>query len=257
MRWDPEQYGRYADERGRPFHDLLTRVRADQPRRVVDLGCGPGTLTALLADRWPDAVVDGLDSSAAMIAEADRLTTGRLTFRVGDVVDWMPPADADVVVSNATLQWVPGHRELVAKWAAALPAGGWLAFQVPGNFAAPAHRLMRELAGSPRWAAQLAGVLRHHDAVAEPAEYARLLHASGLLADVWETTYLHVLTGADPVLDWLRGTGLRPVLAVLNETDGEQFSAALAARLREAYPPGDAGTIFPFRRIFAVGRTAS
>jgi trans-aconitate 2-methyltransferase len=257
MRWDPEQYGRYADERGRPFRDLLARVFADRPRRAVDLGCGPGTLTALLSDRWPDAVIEGVDSSAEMIAKARPLATDRLSFRVGDVADWAPPPDADVVVSNATLQWVPGHRELIARWAAALPTGGWLAFQVPGNFAAAGHRLMRELAGAPRWAERLAGVLRHHDAVAEPLEYARVLDASGLRADVWETTYLHVLTGPDPVLEWLRGTGLRPVLAVLDEAEGAEFCADLATRLREAYPPGQSGTIFPFRRIFAVGHKAA
>jgi trans-aconitate 2-methyltransferase len=256
MRWDPEQYGRYAGERSRPFDDLLARVFAEQPRRVVDLGCGPGTLTAQLLDRWSDALVEGVDSSQEMITAARSLARDRLSFRVGDVRDWAPPPDADVVVSNATLQWVPGHCELVAKWAAALPAGGWLAFQVPGNFAAPAHRLMRELAGSPRWAAQLHGVLRHRDAVASPDEYIQLLHASGLRADVWETTYLHSLTGTDPVLEWLRGTGLRPVLAVLDDADGAEFCAAMAAPLREAYPPGEAGTIFPFRRIFAVGHNA-
>jgi trans-aconitate 2-methyltransferase len=188
-----------------------------------------------------------------MIGKALPLATDRLRFREGDVIDWMPSPDTDVVVSNATLQWVPGHRELLPAWAAALPSGGWLAFQVPGNFDSPGHRVMRELANSPRWAPQLAGVLRHHDAVAEPAEYAELLHESGMRPDVWETTYLHVLPGADPVLEWLRGTGLRPVLAALSEPDGAEFSAALGASLRAAYPRTDMGTVFPFRRIFAVG----
>lgn len=253
MRWDPEQYARYADERGRPFVDLLARVGADAPRRVADLGCGPGTLTALLAERWPDAVIEGVDASAEMIGKAQPLATDRLRFRIGDIADWRPAPDTDVVLSNAALQWVPGHRDLLGRWAAALPAGSWLAIQVPGNFAAPAHRLMRELANSPRWAAQLAGVLRHHDAVAEPAEYARLLHAAGMRPDVWETTYLHVLPGDDPVLEWLRGTGLRPVLAALDEADGAEFTAALGASLRAAYPRTEIGTLFPFRRIFAVG----
>jgi trans-aconitate 2-methyltransferase len=256
MEWDPGQYGQYAGERGRPFADLLHRIGARTPRRVVDLGCGPGTMTALLAERWPAAAVEGIDSSPEMIEAAATLGSDRLRFRVGDVAEWTVPPDADVVISNALLQWVPGHRSLLAQWAVALPTGAWLAFQVPGNFVAPAHRLMRELADSPRWRDALAGVLRHSDAVAEPTEYAALLHEAGLRADVWETTYLHVLPGTDPVLGWLRGTGLRPVLAALPPADGEAFAAELGQQLRVAYPPGPFGTVFPFRRIFAVGEVA-
>jgi trans-aconitate 2-methyltransferase len=243
-------YGRYSDERARPFLDLLNRVGAAAPRRVVDLGCGPGSLTALLAARWPDADVEGIDSSPEMIAAA---TPGeRLSFRVGDIEAWQPPPDADVIVSNAALQWVPTHRALLASWAGALPAGGWLAFQVPGNFGSPAHRLMHELAESPRWAAALAGVLRHEDAVATPREYAHLLVSAGLRADVWETTYLHVLAGPDPVLQWVRGTALRPLMMALAEPDYAEFEAELAPRLRAAYPETEGHTLFPFRRIFAV-----
>lgn len=253
MRWDPEQYGRYAGERGRPFVDLISRIGAAAPRRVVDLGCGPGTLTALLAQHWPDAEIEGVDSSPEMIEQAQRLASDRLQFRLGDVADWTPGPDTDVVISNATLQWVPGHRELLRNWAAAVPCSGWLAIQVPGNFDSPAHRLLRGLADSPRWAGQLAGVLRHDDAVAEPAEYVQLLHAAGMEPDVWETTYLHALPGDDAVLEWLRGTGLRPVLAVLDEAEGAAFSAALGESLRAAYPRTELGTLYPFRRIFAVG----
>lgn len=256
MRWDPRQYGRYAGERGRPFADLVARVGAVQPRRVVDLGCGPGELTALLAERWPSAAVEGLDSSPEMIAAAAPLAGERLSFRVGDAAAWTPPSDADVVVSNATLQWVPAHRALVSSWAGALPGDGWLAFQVPGNFDSPSHTLLRSLASSPRWAAELAGVLRHHHSVGTAQSYAELLLGAGLTADVWESTYLHILPGEDPVLEWLRGTGLRPVLAVLSEAAGAQFCAELAAQLRAAYPRTEAGTLFPFRRIFAVGHRA-
>ncbi|HEV7205181.1 MAG TPA: trans-aconitate 2-methyltransferase [Jatrophihabitans sp.] len=254
MRWDPSQYARYADERGRPFADLLARVRADAPRRVVDLGCGPGALTAGLVPRWPDATVEGVDSSEEMIAAAAALATDRLSFRLGDVADFAVPADADVVLSNATLQWVPGHRGLLTRWAGELPPGGWLAFQVPGNFGSPSHRLMRALAESPRWATVLGGVLRHDDAVAEPVEYAELLLAAGLEVDVWETTYVHVLQGTDPVLGWVRGTGLRPVLVALSDDEAAEFTATYAAELRAAYPTGASGTPFPFRRIFAVAR---
>ena len=250
MHWDPQQYSRYADHRGRPFLDLVGRVGASAPRRVVDLGCGPGTLTALLTERWPSAEVEGIDSSPDMIAAAP--AGERLSFRVGDVTEW-DPAGTDVIVSNATLQWVPTHRELIARWAAALPAGGWLALQVPGNFGSASHTLMRALADSPRWASSLAGVLRHDDAVRTPEEYAELLLAAGLRADVWETTYLHVLTGADPVLEWLRGTGLRPVMQALPPASYAEFEEEFAAQLRQAYPASARGTLFPFRRIFAVG----
>jgi trans-aconitate 2-methyltransferase len=253
MQWDPHQYNRYADERARPFLDLVARIGAVAPRRVVDLGCGPGTMTALLRSRWPDAVVEGVDSSEEMIAAALPLADERLSFRVGDVTSWEPDSDVDVVVSNATLQWVPGHQALLTQWAAALPSGGWLAFQVPGNFDSPSHALMRSLAAAPRWSSSLDGVLRHHDAVGSPASYASLLMSAGLVADVWETTYLHVLPGPDPVLEWLRGTGLRPVLAALSAEDGAAFSAALAEALRDAYPATEHGTLFPFRRVFAVG----
>jgi trans-aconitate 2-methyltransferase len=256
MRWDPGQYGRYADERGRPFGDLVARIGARTPRRVVDVGCGPGNLTALLGARWPDALVEGFDSSEEMIRAAAPLAGERLSFRLGDAAAWRPTAGVDVIISNATLQWVPDHLALVARWAAALPPDGWLAFQVPGNFASPSHALMRSLAATPRWSSALEGVLRHHDAVAAPQEYAELLLGAGLAVDVWETTYLHVLAGADPVVQWLRGTGLRPVLAALSAEEGAEFAAALGEELRRAYPRTEHGTVLPFRRIFAIGHRA-
>lgn len=253
MRWDPDQYARYADERGRPFADLLARVAAPAPRRVVDLGCGPGNLTVTLAGRWPGAAVEGVDSSAEMIGRASAAGYDRVEFRVGDVREWTMPADCDLLVSNAVLQWVPGHEALLRSWAAALPAGGWLAFQVPGNFDSPSHTLLRELASSPRWAPLIGpGVLRHHDAVATPADYATLLLDAGLRVDVWETTYLHLLAGPDPVLEWMRGTGLRPVLGALATDDAARFEAEYAAALPAAYPPTEHGTVLEYRRIFAV-----
>jgi trans-aconitate 2-methyltransferase len=254
MRWDPQQYSRYAHYRARPFHDLVARIGASDPRRVVDLGCGSGELTAELAARWPDATVSGLDSSPEMIerARAGAAAASGIDLHVGDVTQWRIPTDCDVVVSNAVLQWVPTHRELLRRWAAALPTGGWLAVQVPGNFASPSHSLMRELAESPRWARQCGGVLRHADAVDSPQDYAGLLLGAGLAVDAWETTYLHVLHGSDPVLEWVRGTGLRPVLAALNAADAATFEAEYAAALRESYPPTEHGTVFGFRRIFAV-----
>jgi trans-aconitate 2-methyltransferase len=255
MDWDPRQYEQFAAERRRPFTDLLARVGAEAPRHVVDLGCGTGSTTTLLAQRWPGAQVEGIDSSPEMIAAAP--ASSRVTFRVGDVAQWQPGPSTDVIVSSATLQWVPGHRALLSRWAAALPVGGWLAVQVPGNFASPSHTLMRALAASPQWSRSLGGVLRHEDAVAAPVEYAALLQDAGLEVDVWETTYVHLLPGPDPVLAWVRGTALRPVLAALPTADYAEFEAEFAAQLREAYPATEHGTPFPFRRIFAAAHRPS
>jgi trans-aconitate 2-methyltransferase len=252
MRWDPEQYAKFADERSRPFHDLVARIGAASPRRVVDLGCGQGELTRTLTARWPDAVVEGLDSSPEMIREAKALAS-EVAFSQADLRTWSSPADVDVIVSNAALQWVPDHRTLISDWAAGLPKDGWLAFQVPGNFEAPTHRLIRALAASPRWKALLDGTLRDPAMVETPSAYAQLMLDAGLDVDVWETTYVHVLHGPDPVLEWLRGTGLRPVLAALSAAEGEWFSATLGEQLRRQYPATPAGTLLPFRRIFAVG----
>jgi trans-aconitate 2-methyltransferase len=248
MQWDPAQYSHYSDERGRPFADLISRIGAESPAAVVDLGCGPGNLTRLLAQRWPEARITGLDSSPEMIERA-RSVAG-ISFDVQDIESWQPAGD--VVVSNAALQWVPTHPALLRQWCRALRPGAWLAWQVPGNFDAPSHALMRSLAASPRWRGSLDGVLRH-DAVLSPTAYAELLLDEGWTADVWETTYLHQLAGVDPVLDWVRGTGLRPVLQALSPAEAEEFSDSYAAQLRAAYPSGPAGTIFEFRRIFAVG----
>ncbi len=257
MRWDPGLYARHAGHRGRPFFDLVARVGHPAPRSVVDLGCGPGDLTEALALRWPEARVTGIDASPEMMAAArERRTPSNLTFEVGDLRDYQP-GDDDVIVTNAALQWVPGHRALVAAWSAALPSGGWIAMQVPGNFSAPSHALMREHAASPRWATRLHGVLRHDDAVGEPDDYLDLLLDAGLEADVWETAYEQVLAGEDAVLDWVRGTGLRPVLETLSPEEVGEFEAGYGDLLRRAYPRGGHGTVFAFRRIFAVGHRAS
>jgi trans-aconitate 2-methyltransferase len=253
--WDPAAYLRYGDERARPFVDLLARVGAVAPAVVVDLGCGEGALTASLAHRWPGARVTGVDSSPTMLAAAAAHTVpDRVEFVPGDVRTWRPTAPVDVLVANAVLHWVPGHDRLLAEWPSALAPGGWLAVQVPGNFASPTHRLLRELCRSPRWAAQVGDVPPGTDAVLEPEGYYDVLTAAGLAVDVWETTYLHVLTGPDPVLAWVRSTQLRPVLARLGEDDAAEFTRSFAAALREAYPVrSDGTTLLPFRRIFVVG----
>ncbi|MGY2067228.1 trans-aconitate 2-methyltransferase [Blastococcus sp. SYSU DS0619] len=254
-RWQPDTYLRFAGERARPFADLLARVDAESPGRVVDLGCGEGALTASLARRWPGARVTGVDSSPEMLtAAAAWELPGRVAFQLGDVRDWAPDGPVDVVVSNAVLHWVDGHPGLMARWAAQLAPGGWIAVQVPGNFRAPTHALLAELCRSPEWAGRLADVAPRADTVLDPAGYAEVLTAAGLSADVWETTYLHALSGPDPVLAWVRSTVLRPVLARLDEDAARRFTDAYAAALRAAYPPRpDGTTLLPFRRVFAVG----
>lgn len=256
MKWDPAKYVQFDDYRDRPYFDLTARVHADAPRHVVDLGCGPGNLTATLAERWPAAGVTGLDSSAEMLAQSAVHTRRlpNLSFGQADIAGWMPSAETDVVVTNAALQWVPGHRDLLARWLAALKPGAWFALQVPGNFNAPSHTLMRGLADSPAWAGRLAGVLRHDDVVGGPGEYLEIMLDAGCDADAWETTYHQLLPGGNPVLDWVRGTGLRPVLAALPAPEAREFEDEYSARLAEEYPAGPHGTVFPFRRIFAVAR---
>lgn len=258
MKWDPTKYVQFGDHRSRPFFDLTSRILASDPARVVDLGCGPGNLTATLAERWPAARVTGLDSSPEMLAQAAGLAEAnpRLAFEPADIGTWLPDPETDVVVSNAALQWVQGHVKLLPAWLEALRPGAWFALQVPGNFGAPSHVLMRELAGSQRWAGKLDGVLRHEDVVAEPAEYLEIMLDAGYAADAWETSYQQVLTGENPVLEWVRGTALRPVLAALTAEEGEEFEREYARLVAEAYPPTIHGTVFPFRRIFAVARKA-
>ncbi|MCC9204814.1 trans-aconitate 2-methyltransferase [Arthrobacter sp. zg-Y769] len=259
MKWDPEKYTQFSSHRDRPFFDLTARVAASSPARVVDLGCGSGALTAALAARWPQAQVTGIDSSQDMIGSARALegAPSNLDFVQGRIEDWEPEPGTDVVVSNAALQWVPGHRDLLRRWAGQLGDGAWLAVQVPGNFGAPSHVLMRELAASAAWAPKLDGVLRHADAVDEPADYLALFTEAGFEADVWETSYQQVLTGEDPVLEWVRGTALRPVIDALSAQDFRAFEAEYAALLRTAYPQHAWGTVFPFRRLFMVGRKAA
>lgn len=262
--WDPGQYLRHAGHRTRPFHELLARVPdpPGHPARIADLGCGAGNVTALLADRWPDAHITGYDNSAPMLAEAAAHAGptpggGSLDFAPADLTDWTPPhGHYDLIVSNAALQWVPEHVRVFPAWLGGLAPGGTFAFQVPGNSDAPSHALLRELCASPRWRDRLGAAGRRTLAVHPPAVYLEELTALGCGVDAWETTYLHVLQGEDPVLDWIRGTGLRPVLTALagDPAATEAFLAEYGALLRDAYPAGPAGTVFPFRRIFVVAR---
>jgi len=269
--WDAALYLRYGGERSRPFFDLLARVGAELPSYVVDMGCGPGQLTAMLAERWPSATVCGVDNSPEMIeaarqhvpAQAVRMSGSQgsgptltshapgLSFMLDDIRHWKPQHLPDVIISNAVLQWVPDHRELLVRWVDQLADGGWLAFQVPGNFDQPSHAILRELAASARWRPLLRDVELNRQ-TADPVDYAELLARAGCEVDAWETTYLHILPGEDPVLEWYKGTGLRPVLAVLDADQAADFLAAYGEQLRAAYPPASFGTMLPFRRVFAV-----
>jgi trans-aconitate 2-methyltransferase len=262
--WDAGQYLRFGGERARPFFDLVAQVGATDPRYVADLGCGPGHLTAALAQRWPGATVVGVDNSPQMIATAQASTVQastvqaaapdhgpNLKFALGDVWDWRPELPPDVLVCNAVLQWVPGHQELLPRWADLLAPGGWLAFQLPGNFDQPSHTILKEMAQSARWRALLAGAELNRQA-GDPADYVALLARPGFEVDAWETSYLHILHGENPVLEWTKGTTLRPVLAALDEEQAAAFLGEYGERLRAAYHPGPFGTLFPFRRVFAV-----
>ena len=253
LAWDPERYLGFADERGRPFLDLLARVGAERPARVVDLGCGPGNLTVLLSERWPQARVQGLDSSAEMIAAAP--SEGPVRFEVADLRDWRPEQPVDVLVSNAVLQWVPGHLDLLPRLLEAVAPGGWLAFQVPGNFAEPSHTLRAELAARAPYDVHTAGVAspEAHD----PETYLHALRDLGCTVDAWETTYLHELRGPDPVFTWVSGTGARPTLQALPDVLRPAYEQELKALLRAAYPERDGVVVLPFRRVFVVARRAS
>lgn len=249
--WDAAQYLRFGDERSRPFFDLVARVGAERPGYVVDLGCGPGHLTASLARRWPGAEVHGVDSSKEMIEAADGAGYPGVSFSIGDVREWVPDAAPDVITCNAVLQWVPGHDGLLLRWADGLAAGGWLAFQLPGNFDSPSHVVVKELASSPRWRGLAGGAVLNRQA-GDPGHYVELLAREGYEIDAWETTYLHILHGDNPVLEWTKGTTLRPVLALLDEEQAADFTAEYAERVKDVYQRGSFGVIFPFRRVFAV-----
>lgn len=259
--WDPTQYEAFADLRTRPFLDLLARVPVHHASLVIDLGCGNGIATLAAADRWPGATIIGMDNSVDMLRQAQaraRDVGARVQWVEADLatLDVSTYGEPDVILANAALQWVPGHRVLIPRWVGALAEGGAFAMQVPGNFSAPSHRIIREVTAAQPRAADLAGLLRE-DPVGSPQEYADLLAGAGALFDVWETTYLQVLDapGAQdhPVLEWVKGTALRPLLDVLDPAEADTLLTDLAVALDAAYPRTSYGVPFPFRRIFAVG----
>ncbi len=255
--WNPTRYQLFSGHRLRPALELLDRVPLPAPKLVYDLGCGPGEVTQIIANRWPDAAVIGVDNSPEMVARA-KLLTQAINWVETDIADWQPESPPDLIYSNATLQWLDGHDALLPRLMEELAPGGCLAVQMPQSWPMPSHRLMRETLahggpdGNPIGPPALRQAL-DHIWVADAAHYFDLLSPSSQTIDIWETEYLQVLDGDNPVLEWVSGTGLRPVLHGLSPDDRATFLASYSAALLDAYPRRPNGqTIYPFRRLFIV-----
>ena len=253
MTWSPDQYLKFAEPRLRPALDLLARVDLDAPACVCDLGCGTGSVTRLIAARWPQARVTGVDSAATMLARSGPAEPN-IRWEQADLARWSPDRTPDLVYSNAALHWLGEHATLFPRLLSLLAPGGVLAVQMPRNFGAPSHTAIADTVRDGHWRARLEPMLRPVP-VAEPAWYFDLLAPGAASVDIWETEYLQVLTGADPVKEWTKGTWLAPFLAALEEPARSDFERAYAARVRDAYPArADGRTLFPFRRLFIVAR---
>jgi trans-aconitate 2-methyltransferase len=251
--WDPHQYLAFAGPRLRPALDLLGRLDLRSPRTVFDLGCGPGQVTRLLAARWPAAHVTGVDGSAAML-EAARREPSPVTWVEADLRAWRPAEPADLLFSNAALHWLDGHAALFPRLAGSLAPGGILAVQMPLNHQAPSHLAVEETVHTGPWRARLAPILRRRP-VAEPAAYLDWLAPTVASVDLWVTEYLHVLEGEDPVVEWVKGSALKPLLDALAPPERAAFLADYSARVARAYPRRpDGRTLLPFRRLFLVAR---
>jgi trans-aconitate 2-methyltransferase len=249
--WNPDQYLMFAAPRLRPAVDLLAAVPSAAPRVAYDLGCGAGNVTRMLAQRWPQAAITGVDDSASMLAKAAADVQG-VSWVQQSLAQWRAPLPADLIYSNAALHWLPDHAALFPALVAQLAAAGVLAVQMPRNFDAPSHTLIADSVRGGPWRARLEPLLRPNP-VAEPGFYYDLLSPLVARLDIWETEYLQVLEGTDPVKEWTKGTWLKQFLDALPEAERAPFEADYAARLRIAYPQqGDGRTLFPFRRLFIV-----
>lgn len=251
--WNPAQYLAFADERTRPARDLLAQVPLLSARRVYDLGAGPGNSTALLMQRFPQAHVTGIDNSPAML-EAARAACPGADFAFGDLSHWRPADQPELLFSNATFQWVPGHLAVLEGLAAGLPEGGVLAVQMPDNLAEPSHRLMRETAKVGPWSARLAEAAAARDVLPAAATYYDRLWPQFRRIDIWHSIYNHPLDGVAGIVQWLGSTGLRPFLAPLQGEEAVGFLDAYRRRLAEAYPlQADGKVLLRFPRLFLVG----
>ena len=251
--WNPSLYLKFDDQRTRPARDLLARIPAPSPSRVADLGCGPGNSTELLVERWPKARVVGIDNSPGMLEQARRAHPD-WSWEEHDVAGWAPAEPYDVVYSNAALQWVPGHASLFPRLLEAVRPGGFLAVQMPRNLDAPSHALMRETAEEGTWRDKLRGA-RDALIVGDPNFYYDLIAPRAARLDLWETEYAQVMDSADAILEWVRGTGLRPFVQRLDEAERAEFERRYLEKLRRAYPTrADGKVLFPFRRIFMVAQ---
>ncbi|HEY9163729.1 MAG TPA: methyltransferase domain-containing protein [Magnetovibrio sp.] len=250
--WNPDQYLTFADQRLRPALDLLARVPLTTATRVSDLGCGPGNVTPFLRQRFPDATLTGVDSSAEMLKAAQETHVDGAAWVLADAARWQPDQPQDLIYSNALMQWLDGHDALLPRLLGFVRPGGALAVQMPNQFGEPSHVLMREVAASGPWADALTPLLRPAP-VASPACYDDWLSPYCASVDVWQTEYLQKLSGEDAVLHWLSATALKPLLEALPGEHVSSFQATLAARLRAAYPPRtDGSTLFAFKRLFIV-----
>ena len=247
--WDAFQYGKFTEQRMRPGLDLLGRIPTTDPGVVVDLGCGTGSLTQALHQRWPQARVVGVDASMEMLSAVPQ--TPGIKWHQADIDDWQPDKPLDVIYSNAALHWVDNHARLFPRLLRYVKRGGCLAVQIPDNWDQPSHTIPKRILESPVWPEAARTALRRHP-VAAITEYRRWLAEASML-DLWRTTYVQTLTGVDPVLEWVRGSVLAPVVSAMNEPERSSFEAALAEQYRLAYPPEEDGaTLFPFSRLFIV-----
>ena len=250
--WSARQYLKFEDDRTRPSRDLIAQVPLDRAARVFDLGCGPGNSTGLLIERFPEAEVIGLDSSPDMLRQARDRLPGR-TFEQGDLSTWSPPERTDLLFGNAVFQWVPDHPAVLRRLLAALPTDGVLAVQMPDNTEEPALALMREVAMSPRWAARLAPAAAARDDLPTPSAYYDLLGSLCAHLDIWHTVYNHVLADAEAIVEWFKGSGLRPFLSPLDDDMRRDFVADYTARIARAYPrQHDGRVLLRFPRLFIV-----